>query len=191
MGLALWAATADLTANHQIFTLNNLLGQQSSIRMGSIMSGNVSDCFVDMRALCNHVSAVTCSIHMLLTCCMCCNSLRHHNGHPAAGRAQEFSCGRRHARGLAAVRCVLGVRVPISHWRQRKQSGPRLRGAFHMGSPCVCTVKCGTCQSTNVHLCIGAAGHAHSRHIRPVHRPHKVGLWMAPVLRTTTELSKH
>ena len=28
VGLALWAATADLTANHQIFTLNNLLGQQ-------------------------------------------------------------------------------------------------------------------------------------------------------------------
>lgn len=63
VGLALWAATADLTANHQIFTLNNLLGQQLSVRLGSIASGGVSCFFFDTMAPCRPILAVTSSIH--------------------------------------------------------------------------------------------------------------------------------
>lgn len=52
---------------------------------------------------------------------MCCCSVRHHDRHPAAGRAEELPRRRRHARRAAAVRRLLGVWVPDRYWRQREQ----------------------------------------------------------------------
>ena len=72
-------------------------------------------------------------------------SVRHHNGHPAAGGAEELSRRRRHARGPVVLRCILGFRQPGGYWRQcegRLPAAPLLLFIFARICPCeLCAVR--------------------------------------------------
>ena len=52
VSVALWAATADLSAHHQMFTLNNLLGQRLLMWLGSQVFADVSCLFLETMAPC-------------------------------------------------------------------------------------------------------------------------------------------